>query len=162
MSQSSLQGNFEASARRTPEQLAVVDPGVGSVSYRELDALANGVRDRLRAWGVQPGDRVGLCLRKSIDSVAVLLGALKSGAAYVPVDAGAPAARSAYILHDCRVEVVVLDLAVEAGLRSELERLGATARLLVVGEAPVAGDALREALAAQQAASPAAPCASVA
>ncbi|HRH86373.1 MAG TPA: amino acid adenylation domain-containing protein [Rubrivivax sp.] len=162
MSQSSLQGNFEASARRTPEQLAVVDPGVGSVSYRELDALANGVRDRLRAWGVQPGDRVGLCLRKSIDSVAVLLGALKAGAAYVPVDAGAPAARSAYILHDCRVEVVVLDLAVEAGLRSELERLGATARLLVVGEAPVAGDALREALAAQQAASPAAPCASVA
>ncbi len=157
----SLHGNFEASVRRTPDHPAVVDPGVGSVSYRELDALANGVRDRLRAWGIQPGDRVGLCLRKSIDGVATLLGALKAGAAYVPVDAGAPAARGAYILHDCGVKAVVLDRAVEAGLRSELERLGATARLLVIGEAPAAGAPLREALADLQASAPAAATASV-
>lgn len=152
---SSLQGNFEASARRTPEHPAVVEPGVGSVSYRELDALADAVCDRLRAWGVAPGDRVGLCLHKSLDSVATLLGALKAGAAYVPVDAGAPAARGAYILHDCRVKVVVLDRAVEPGLRAELERLGANARLLAIDEVPGAGAGLREALAAEQASAPA-------
>jgi hypothetical protein len=52
---------------------------------------------------VRPGDRVGIYLRKSIDAVAAIYGILKAGAAYVPVDPGAPPARNAYILHNCAV-----------------------------------------------------------
>jgi len=80
-------------ARRWPEQTAVVEPGAGSISYARLDHLSDRVRDRLHAMGVRRGDRVGLYLRKSIDTVAAIYGVLKAGAAYVPVDPGAPASR---------------------------------------------------------------------
>jgi len=102
----------------------VVEPGGRSVSYQELDALTDRVRDRLRHLGVQPGDRVGLMMHKTVDSLAVILGALKAGAAYVPVDAEAPAARCAYILNDCGVSAVFCDAEVADPLRSELEQLG--------------------------------------
>src|SRR6185369_13608372 len=93
----SLQDCFITSARRAPHAVAVVEPGQGSISYGDLDALSDRMRDRLAALGIARGDRVGLYLHKSIDSVAALLGALKAGAAYVPVDPGAPAQRGAYI-----------------------------------------------------------------
>jgi len=69
-----LQGNFATAARSHPAHAAVVEPAVGTISYAELDELSDLCRDRLVAWGVQPGDRIGLCLRKSINSVAAILG----------------------------------------------------------------------------------------
>lgn len=150
-----LQGNFEASARRSPGSVAVVEPGVGALRYDELDALSSALRDRLVACGVAAGDRVGLCMHKSADSVASVLGALKAGAAYVPVDATAPAARGAFILHNCGVKVVVVDRAVEAALRRELDLLGAAPLLIVVASRGVAGGGLADALAAWQRDSPA-------
>jgi len=87
-------------AAREPDALAVVEPGRGSIRYRELDALSDRMRDRLHAMGVRNGDRVGIYLRKSIDSVAAIYGILKAGAAYVPVDTLAPPARNAYIFHN--------------------------------------------------------------
>jgi amino acid adenylation domain-containing protein len=147
-----LQSNFEASAARAPSQTALVDPDIGSMSYAALDALASGVRDWLVAQGVRPGDRVGLCLRKSANSVAVLLGTLKAGAAYVPVDAGAPAARCAYILHNCAVAALFVDAALAETLRTELQGLGASPRTLVVGPSTEMGGGLRAALAAEPAA----------
>ena len=71
--------------------------------------MSDRLRDRLRAMGVRPGDRVGIYLRKSIDAVAAIFGILKAGAAYVPVDPGAPAARGAFILNNCQVNVVVIE-----------------------------------------------------
>lgn len=156
-----LQGYFGDSVARDAAQVAVVEPGRGAVTYGELDALSDALRDRLVAWGVQPGDRIGLCLRKSVNSVAAILGALKAGAAYVPVDAGAPAARGAYILHNCGVRVSVVDEAVEAALRSELEALGLPPRLLVVPASASPGAGLRESLANEQASAPAAATATV-
>src|SRR5687768_8436179 len=85
-----------------PDRVAVEDHA-GSLTYRELDVLTDHVRDRLRAMGVAPGDRVGIYLRKSIDAYAAILAAMKCGAAYVPVDYSAPALRAAYILDDCQV-----------------------------------------------------------
>jgi len=98
-----------------------VDPGVASVSYHEFDVLTDRLRDRLRALGVRPGDRIGVCLPKSIDSVATLFGAQKSGAVHVPVDASAPVARNAYIFRDCAVRAVVVDAIKADALREALD-----------------------------------------
>src|SRR5687768_9918939 len=92
-----LSGWIEASCRLHPERTAVED-AASSVTYAELDLLAEATAARLRSLGLGAGDRVGIHLRKSIDSVAALYGILKTGAAYVPVDPTGPAARNAGIL----------------------------------------------------------------
>lgn len=130
----SLHGLLASSARDESRAMAVVDPGAARLSYGELDALSDRVRDRLAAWGVQRGDRVGLYLRKSVDSIAALFGALKSGAAYVPVDSDAPVERCTYILENCAVRVIVTERRLEAALAAELARLGATPRLIVIDD----------------------------
>lgn len=79
---------------------------------RKIDEFA-GVLSRL---GVRSGDRVGVCASKSIEVVAVLLGVWRAGAAYVPVDAEAPASRVGAILDDCGVSVVVVDRAFAAAV----------------------------------------------
>ncbi len=141
----SLHRYFVDSARRDPGALAVVEPEHGSVTYGELDMLSDRVRDRLAALGVVKGDRVGLYMRKSIDTLAAIFGALKAGAAYVPVDPGAPVARGAYILHNCDVKVAVIETGYAEAFRLETEKLGGAPHLLVVAE-PAAGKGLRNAL----------------
>jgi len=145
---------FVAAARRWPERTAVVEPGHGEIAYGELDALSDRLRDRLRALGVAPGDRVGIYARKSIDAVAAILGILKAGAAYVPVDPGAPPSRNAYILNNCAVTAAVVESRFEPRLRTEIEALGVAPALVAIGEAG-AGEGLRRALDAAQAARPA-------
>jgi amino acid adenylation domain-containing protein len=130
-----LHGCFIESARRTPQATAVVEPTRGSISYGELDGLSDRVRDRLFALGVRRGDRVGIYMRKSIDALAAILGTLKVGAAYVPVDPGAPASRGAYIVHNCAVKAVVVEAAFETGVRSEVEKLGSVPEMIVIGGA---------------------------
>ena len=147
-------------ARQYPDHIAVVEPGKGSISYRDLDAVSDRLRDRLRADGVTPGDRVGICLHKSIDTVAAIYGILKLGAAYVPVDPGAPPARNAFILNNCAVKLAVIGARFENSLRTELEKLGAVPSLFVLGDTG-GGMALRRALDDAQAARPA-PAASTA
>jgi amino acid adenylation domain-containing protein len=137
---------FIASARQAPQAVSVVEPGKGSITYGELDALSNRLRDRLVRLGVGRGDRVGICMRKSIDSVATLLGALKAGAAYVPVDPVAPAARGAYILHNCDVKVVVVEAALADRLSAELEGLNARPAMITVDGRQNGGAGLRAAL----------------
>ena len=61
---------FIRAAQRYPDYTAVVEPGQGRVTYRELARLSDRVRDRLDARGVRAGDRVGIFMRKSIDAVA--------------------------------------------------------------------------------------------
>lgn len=112
----SLAGLLEHSAREFPDKVAVTVPGGRRVTYSELSALSDRIRDRLVHMGLRRGDRVGLRLHKSIEAVATIFGALKAGAAYVPVDAESPATRAAYILNDCDVKVVVT----ERDLESEL------------------------------------------
>jgi len=125
---------LDASAARVPQRVAVVDPGHGDISYAGLARLSDRLRDRLAAGGVRPGDRVGMYLPKSIDSVATIFGILKTGAAYIPVDPGSPPWRAAFILTDADVRVVVVDRACVAGLEAELAKLGRSLPLLVVEE----------------------------
>ena len=96
------------SAAQFPDRPAVIDPTAGEeTSYAELDRQSDAIAKELQAAGVQPGDRVGLCLPKSIDSVAAIFGVLKAGAAYVPVDARAPEERNEFIFEDCAVAATI-------------------------------------------------------
>ncbi len=140
--------------RLFPDRIAVEEPGHGTVTYQELATLSDRLRDRLSALGVRAGDRVGLYMRKSIDAVASIFGILKTGAAYVPVDPGAPAARNAYILNNCAVRVVLMEERFEAKFRDELAQLGATPQLLLL-EGIGGGVPLRQALDRQDAQRPA-------
>lgn len=97
------------------ERPAVVFLGRAS-SYRELAALAQATAVWLRRQGIQPGDRVALCLPKSVDAVALILGTLAAGGVYVPLDAQIPLERARRILEDARPRLV-------AGTDSTLGRL---------------------------------------
>ncbi len=159
-SEDGLHGYFSGALARHPDNVAVVEPGHGSVTYARLDQMSNRVRDRLHALGVRPGDRVGIYLRKSIDSVAAIYGILKAGAAYVPVDPGAPAERNAYIMANCAVKAVFVESGPAGDFRIELARQGAAPALLVT-DTPGAGQGLLAALARADELSSAAPVDSV-
>lgn len=124
-----------ASARRAPDAVAVNVPGGRRLTYGELAALSDRLRDHFVRLGVQRGDRVGLRLHKSLDAVVTLFAAMKAGAAYVPVDAQSPAARAAYILNDCQVKVVVTETGLRAGLVEELGKVGAAPHVLAIDSA---------------------------
>ncbi len=116
---------LDDSARRTPAKIAVREPGGATISYGALASLSDRTRDYLQGLGVTAGDRVGIYLPKTIDSVAGLFGALKCGAAYVPIDPGSPSWRAAFILSDCAVKAVIVDERFQAGLEEEFAKLGA-------------------------------------
>jgi hypothetical protein len=90
---------FEAQARRTPEAVAVRYEGA-AVSYAELDGRADGLARRLRRLGVGPEVLVAVCLERSVEMLVGLLGVLKAGAAYVPLDPGYPPERLQFMLED--------------------------------------------------------------
>jgi len=126
---------LENSADQHPERTAVVDRE-RSVTYRELDSGANRVAQMLRSNGVEAGDRVGIFLDKSLESVMGIYGVLKAGGVYVPLDARAPVARVAYIASDCGIEVLISS-GKQAKQAVELAKLGAPLRVIVnmAGEA---------------------------
>ncbi|MFO0958314.1 MAG: amino acid adenylation domain-containing protein [Isosphaeraceae bacterium] len=97
---------FEAQAARTPGAIAVSD-GSDRWSYRELDERAGRIARRLAAEGAGPGTLVGVCLERSNAMVAAVLGVLKAGAAYLPLDPSYPADRLAYLLEDGACPIVV-------------------------------------------------------
>ena len=124
---------LDNAARHWPERVAVQEAGGGSITYHELAELSDRLRDRLVRLGVRPGDRVGFWIRKSIDAVATIFGALKAGAAYVPVDPGAPPARNGYILADCAVAALVVEQRFEQALCKQLAEHGAHPAVLAIG-----------------------------
>ncbi|WP_438392379.1 amino acid adenylation domain-containing protein [Caballeronia sp. DA-9] len=79
------------------------------IDYGTLDAWANRIALALTADGVKPDERVGICLRRSVAIVPALLGTLKAGAAFVPLDPEYPADRLAYMIDDASVTRVLTD-----------------------------------------------------
>ncbi|NNC07214.1 amino acid adenylation domain-containing protein, partial [Corallococcus exiguus] len=112
---------FADQAARTPNAVAVrvpASPGAfpsvdttriaaRELTYGELDRRSNQLAHHLRRLGVRPGDRVGLCVERSPELVTGMLGILKAGAAYVPVEAKAPADRTAWVLQEAGISVLV-------------------------------------------------------
>src|SRR6187551_461560 len=101
-----LDARLADSAERYPTRIAVVDRGRQS-TYAALDADANRLAQLLRDQGVKRGDRVGIYLEKSLESVVGLYGALRASATYVPLDPAAPVARLGSIARDADIRFLV-------------------------------------------------------
>ncbi|WP_345581317.1 amino acid adenylation domain-containing protein, partial [Nonomuraea rosea] len=133
---------FEAQVARTPDAVAVVTAGpaptsAGSASiqltYAELDARAERLARRLAWHGVGPESVVGVCLERGADLIVALLGVLKAGGAYLPIDPAYPADRVAFMVADA-APVIVVASAATAGVPAAA---GATT-LLMDDESPAA------------------------
>ncbi|HEX4499474.1 MAG TPA: condensation domain-containing protein, partial [Thermoanaerobaculia bacterium] len=103
---STLHGRFAERARRTPAAPALTC-GEATLSYGELDQRSNRLARWLRDRGAGPESRVGLSLDRSVDLVVGILGVLKSGAAYVPLDPASPPERQAFVVEDADLKIVV-------------------------------------------------------
>ncbi|MBZ4423048.1 non-ribosomal peptide synthase/polyketide synthase, partial [Myxococcus sp. RHST-1-4] len=112
---------FEAQAARTPDAIAV-SYGDQRLTYRELDTRANQLANYLQARGVGPDMRVALCVGRSLDFVVSILGILKAGGAWLPLDPSLPHDRLGFMLQDAAPPVLVTweRLADELPSRGEL------------------------------------------
>ena len=90
---------FAAQVVRTPEAVAVTCEGQ-SMSYRELEEAANRLAHLLAGQGVGPGECVALLLSRSAEAIVAILAVLKTGAAYLPIDATLPGARIGFMVAD--------------------------------------------------------------
>jgi amino acid adenylation domain-containing protein len=97
---------FEAQVERTPDIPAVMY-GDEQLSYRALNERANQLAHYLRQRGVGPSVRVGLCIERSLEMVTGILGVLKTGGAYVPMDPSYPYERLLYMLTDAQPPVLL-------------------------------------------------------
>ena len=102
----SLHCLFEEQVARTPESIAAVFDGA-QLSYAELNRRANQLAYTLQTLHIGPDMLVGICMERSLEMIIALLGILKAGAAYVPMDPGYPQERLIYMLQDAQVSVVL-------------------------------------------------------
>jgi len=102
----SLQELFERQVERTPEATAIIF-GEEELSYRELNVKANQVAHYLKKRGVAKEVLVGICLERSLEMVAGLLGILKAGGAYLPLDPNYPEERLAFMVADSGIPVLL-------------------------------------------------------
>jgi amino acid adenylation domain-containing protein len=106
---------FEAQAARSGAAVAVVFEGE-ELTYAELDQRANQLAHYLRAHGIASDDIVGVLTERSVEMVVALLGVLKAGAAYLPLDPSYPPERLSFMLADAGLRFVISHRAVEAML----------------------------------------------
>ncbi|RAS35360.1 non-ribosomal peptide synthetase [Paraburkholderia bryophila] len=139
-----LTARIERHVRETPHAIALRCDGE-ALSYVELSARAAQLANALHAAGVQADESVAILLGRTPTLVAAMLGTLRSGACYVPLDAAYPHERIAHMLKDARACVVITD---EAHAREHAEALAGRRLILtgqVAGAAPLAyGEAAAE------------------
>ncbi len=97
---------FEQQVARTPDAVAVSCEGQ-HLTYRDLNRRANGIAARLRTLGVGPDTLVAICVERSLDTMVGLMGILKAGGSYLPLDPSYPLARLALMFDDAKPAVVV-------------------------------------------------------
>ncbi|TXC66083.1 AMP-binding protein [Piscinibacter aquaticus] len=113
---------FEAQVRLRPQAQALVFEGQ-SLSYAELNARANRLAHHLRSLGAGPGARVGVWLERSTGMVEAVLGVLKAGAAYVPLDPAFPQDRIDYMMADAGLAVVLTQERLASTLAADSPRV---------------------------------------
>ena len=121
-SASSLDAMFEAQARRQPDAIAVRFQN-RHLNYRELDAEATALARRLLQAGVTPGTLIALCFERSLTMIVAMLGVLKAGGAYLPLDPAYPADRLAFILDDAKPMLVLTEPSLRARLPESAARV---------------------------------------
>jgi len=97
---------FELQVEKKPMAIAVRYEN-RQLTYKELNERANQLAHYLQSKGVKPDTKVGFCVERSLEMVVSILGILKAGAAYIPLDPGYPQNRLAYVAKDARVKIVV-------------------------------------------------------
>ena len=112
---------FEAQAARVPERRAVTVSDGSSISYAALNARANQLAVVLRARGAQDNEPIGVLLDRSTDAVVAMLGAMKAGAAYMPLSVDAPDARLAEQLRESAAKLVVTNTAHASRMPSSIK-----------------------------------------
>ncbi|MFC3528160.1 amino acid adenylation domain-containing protein [Paracoccus mangrovi] len=122
---------FERQVRATPDATALICDG-RVLSYDALNRRANRLAHRLIAEGVRPGDLVGLCSDRDFDIMVGILGILKAGAGYLPLDPALPEERVNYIIGDSRAAVIVH----QDAQRAVVANAGARLIALVDGQCP--------------------------
>uniref|UniRef100_UPI0006D8AD5A non-ribosomal peptide synthetase n=1 Tax=Pseudomonas mediterranea TaxID=183795 RepID=UPI0006D8AD5A len=125
---------FEAHAEAQPEAVALTYQGQ-SLSYGELNRLSNQIAHRLIEWGIHADDRVAICVERGLEMVAGLVGILKAGAGYVPLDPAYPAERLAYMLEDSAPKVLLT----QRSLQERFPAAGVPALLLDSEDRDAAG-----------------------
>jgi amino acid adenylation domain-containing protein len=106
---------FEAQAERTPDAIAVVFEAE-QLTYAELNRRANQLAHHLRTLGVGPEVLVAICVERSLEMIIGLLGILKAGGAFVPLDPAYPKERLAFMLKDAQVPALLTQKRLVAGL----------------------------------------------
>ena len=127
---------FEEQAGRTPEAVAVICEE-RELTYGALDRRADALASRLRTWGAGPGVLVALYMEPSIDLVIGILGILKAGAAYLPLDPRYPKGRLEFMLRDSAAPVIVTTRQLAASISAQ----GATVLCPEAAEPTPADDA---------------------
>ncbi|MEH6421143.1 non-ribosomal peptide synthetase [Pseudomonas sp. CGJS7] len=107
-------------AALTPDAVAV-ESAAGCLNYRELETRSNRFAHRLIAAGVARGDLVAVQMERSLELAVALLGILKAGAAYVPIDTRAPAARRDFILREAKAKLLTVRTAGDARFPDDLQ-----------------------------------------
>jgi amino acid adenylation domain-containing protein len=97
---------FEAQVKASPEATALIFEGE-TVSYQTLNEQSNRIANYLKAQGVSKETLVAICIERGIAMMAGILGILKTGAAYVPIDVDYPKERISYILEDTKATIVL-------------------------------------------------------
>jgi amino acid adenylation domain-containing protein len=106
---------FELQVDRTPDATCLIGDEV-SLTYRELDTRANQLAHHLLRGGIGPETRVGILMERSVEQAVALLGVLKAGGCYVPLDPDFPRERLRYLIDDANVTLILT----EARLANEL------------------------------------------
>jgi len=101
-----LHGMFTRQAALTPDNIAVVLED-SSITYKELDEISDRVSGYLKEQGVQEGDRVGILAGREIGSIINIIGVLKVGAVYVPVNPDCPGERRNYMFENCKCKLIL-------------------------------------------------------
>jgi amino acid adenylation domain-containing protein len=117
---------IDEQARRSPDAIAVRD-GQETLTYRELTEKASQIAHYLRGLGLKRGERVGISMPRSLSLAAGVLGILKAGCAYVPLDPAYPTERLAFMVKDAGLPVILSDETVSPRLR------GAGAKIVALG-----------------------------
>ncbi|HKG78213.1 MAG TPA: amino acid adenylation domain-containing protein, partial [Pyrinomonadaceae bacterium] len=109
---------FERQVEQSPNNIALVFEGQ-SLTYAQLNAQANQLAQHLRRLGARAETKIGICLDRSLEMIIAVLGILKAGAAYVPLDPAYPHDRLAHMSDDARIALLITNASLESRVRRQ-------------------------------------------